>query len=220
MTDEFLQKYKELEQLVAEQYPVPEGSSAVWALGDVHEFIAFRPQLTAIREIRNFLSHQPSYENQPLIEPTEAAFKILNNIIAKLSKPQTIYNICIKPNTILSAKIDDQVIPVQKLMAERNFRVIPILELGRVTGVFFDSIKNIKDIDGETTFYQLKSHIGLESHVGKDILFMQKDASIDHAKEKVAEAFLKGSRVAAIFVTETGKQTEALLGLLLPLQLV
>ena len=220
MTDEFLQKYKELEQMILEHYKVEEGSSALWALGAVPEFIPFRKQLTAVREIRNFLSHTPSYDNKPLLVPTESAIKILDNIITKITGPRTVYNICIKPSCISSAKIDDQVAPVLKLMADRNYQIVPILDKGKVVGIFSDSVKIAKDTDASTTFYQLKKHIDLSSRIGKDILFMPKDASIELAKDKTAECFTNGNRISAIFITETGKQTESLIGLLLPLQLV
>lgn len=219
-TDEFLQKYKELEQLVLERYPVDDGSSPIWALGDVREFVVFRPQLTAIREIRNFLSHQPSYEGKPMIVPTEAAIKIVTGLITKIAGPTTVYNICIKSSGILSAKMHDQVIPMIKLMADRDFHIVPVLENGKVVGVFSDSAKVVKDVDVETTFFQLKKYIDLDQHINKDILFLSKNESIDAAKEKIAEFFAHGNRISAIFITETGKPTEALIGLLLPLQLV
>ena len=220
MTEEFLERYKELEQLILERYKVDEGSSALWALGGVPEFIPFRKQLTAVREIRNFLSHTPSYDNKPLLVPTESAVKILTNIITKITGPRTVYNICIKPSCISSAKIDDQVAPVLKLMTDRNYQIVPILEGGKVIGIFTENSKIAKEADASTTFYQLKKHIDLNSHIGKDVLFMPKDASIELAKDKVAECFAGGDRISAILITENGKQTEALVGLLLPLQLV
>jgi len=218
MTEEFLQKYKELEQLVMERYPMTDGSSALWSLGAVQEFVPFRPQLKAIREIRNFLSHTPSYDNKPLLVPTESAVLILKNLISRITGPSTIYNICFKPSSILSAKIDDQVEPVLKLMADRSYHLLPILDGGKVVGVFIDSGKVAPD--KETTFYQLKKHIDLNQHIGKTVLFLPKSATIEHAKEKIAEQFSIGKRIEGIFITETGKPTEALIGLLLPLQLV
>ena len=220
MTEQFLQKYKELEQLILERYDVADGSSALWALGAISEFIPFRPQLSAVREIRNFLSHTPSYDNKPLLVPTESAVKILDNLISKITGPRTVYNICFKPSGILSAKIDDQVAPVLKLMADRDYKIVPILENNKVVGVFSEGAKTIKETDASTTFYQLKKHIDLSTHIGKDILFMPKDAHIELAKDKIADCFANGNRIAAIFITENGKQTEALIGLLLPLQLV
>lgn len=224
-TEEFLQKYKELEQLIIKTYPVSEGNSAVWALGDVKEFVPFRPQLTAIREIRNFLSHTPTYDSVPLVLPSEGALKIINNIIAKIEGPKSIYTLCIKPNGILCAKMDDAVAPVVKLMRERCFQVLPIMENGRVTAVYFDSAAVHKeidngDLDDATTFFQLKKYIDLQSHIDRDVLFMAKDSSIERAKEAMTEHFKKGNRIGAIFVTERGKSAEALLGLVLPYQLI
>ena len=218
MTEEFLQKYKELEQLIMERYSVEDGTSALWALGAVPEFIPFRGQLKAIREIRNFLSHTPSYDNKPLLVPTESALSIVKNLITRLTGPQTVYNICFKPSGILSAKIDDQVEPVLKLMIDRGYNALPIMDGGRVAGVFMASTKITPETD--TTFYQLKKHIDLEQHIGKSVLFLPKTASIESAKERIAHCLGLGCRIEAIFITETGKQTEALIGLLVPLQLV
>ena len=220
MTDEFLQKYKELEQLVLSKFFVKEGESAIWALGSVPEFVALRPHLNAIREIRNFLAHQPKYDNKPLITPTESAVKIVESLMQKLKGPHTVYSMCIKPSGILCAKIDDQVAPIVKLMHEKQYHIVPIIERGKVIGVLSDSSKVIKDIDADTTFFQLKKHIDLEEHVGRTVLFVNKTATIESVKLAIAEAFRKGHRIGAVFVTESGKQTEALIGLLLPLQLV
>jgi len=223
MTEEFLQKYKELEKLIMERYSVGEGDSALWALGGQPEFVPFRSQLNAVREIRNFLSHTPSYDGRPLLVPTESAVKILNNIISKITGPSTIYNICIKNSGILTAKMDDQIRPVVDLMTDRGYRVVPIMDQGKVAGVFMDNAKLLSQIDvadPDSTFYQLKKHIDINVHINKDVLFMGKNTSIDSAKKQIADEFKKGNRIAAIFVTETGRHTEALIGLLLPFHLV
>jgi len=220
MTDEFLQKYKELEQLVLSKFFVKEGESAIWALGSVPEFIVLRPHLNAIREIRNFLAHQPKYENQPLIVPTKSAIKIVDNLMSKLQGPTTVYSMCIKPSGILSAKIDDQVAPVVKIMNEKQYNIVPIMEKNKVIGVLSDTASFIKDVDIETTFYQLKQHIDLQEHIGRTVLFVAKDSTIESARIQISECFRSGHRISALFITETGKSTEGLIGLLLPLQLV
>lgn len=220
MTDEFLQKYKELEQLVLAKFFVKEGESAVWALGAVPEFVSLRPHLNAIREIRNFLAHQPMYENQSLIVPTEAAVKIVDSLMQKIKGPNTVYSVCIKPSGILCAKPDDQVSPVVKIMQDKQYHIVPIIERGKVVGVLSDASKVIKDIDAETTFDKIKEHTNLDEHVGRTVLFVAKTDTIEFVKLQIAEYFRQGHRVNAIFVTETGKTTEALIGLLLPLQLV
>ena len=223
MTDEFLQKYKELEQLISERYKIDEGDTPIWTLGGVPEFVPFRPQLSAVREIRNFLSHTPSYDGTPLLVPTESAVKILNNIISRLTGPSTVYSICVKPSGILTARMDDQIAPVIRLMADRSFRVVPIMDNGKVAGVFFDSAMIMFEMhaDGnDATFYQLKKHIDISEHINKTVLFLAKTDTIDSAKKKIIECFKKGNRICAMFITETGKPSESLLGLLLPLHLV
>lgn len=220
MIDEFLQKYKELEQLILSKFFVKEGESAIWALGSVPEFVVLRPHLNAIREIRNFLAHQPKYEDQSLILPTKSAVKIVETLMAKIQGPNTVYSICIKPSGILCAKIDDQVAPVIKLMQDKQYHIVPIIEKGKVIGVLSDSSKVIKDVDADTTFYQLKEHIDLAEHIGRNIIFVAKDSTIESAKLQIAQCFKDGYRINAVFITETGKQTESLIGLLLPLQLV
>lgn len=220
MTDEFLQKYKELEQLILAKFFVKEGESALWALGAVPEFVALRPHLNAIREIRNFLAHQPKYDSEHLLVPTKAAVKIVETLIARIQGPNTVYSICIKPSGILCAKINDQVAPVLKLMQDKQYHIVPIIEQGKVIGVLSDNSKIIKDIDNETTFYQLKQHIDVAEHIGSNILFVAKAATIESAKLQIAECFKNGHRINAVFVTETGKPSESLIGLLLPLQLV
>jgi len=220
MTDEFLQKYKELEQLVLAKFFVKEGESAIWALGSVPEFIVLRPHLNAIREIRNFLAHQPKYENQPLIVPTKSAIKIVESLMAKLQGPTTVYSMCIKPSGILCAKIDDQVTPVVKIMNEKQYNIVPIVEKNKVIGILSDSAKFLKDLDVDTTFFQLKQYIALEEHVGRTVLFVAKDATIESVRIQISECFRNGHRINALIVTETGKPTEGMIGLLLPLQLV
>jgi len=204
MTDEFLQKYKELEQLVLSKFFVKEGESAIWALGSVPEFVALRPHLNAIREIRNFLTHQPKYENQSLITPTESAVKIVESLISKIHGPNTVYSICIKPSGVLCAKPEDEIEPILKIMRDNQYHIVPIIEKGKVVGVISDSTPATD----------------LDAHIGRTVLFTAKTATIESAKLEIAECFKSGYRIQAVFVTETGKTTESLIGLLLPLQLV
>jgi CBS domain-containing protein len=225
MSEEFLQKYKELEQLILENFEVEDGTGAVWALGAVPEYIPLRPQLNAIREIRNFLAHTPMFDDQPLITPTPTAIRIVDNIISKIEKPKTIYNICVKPSNILCAKVDDQIAPVVKLMRERSFQVVPLLDNGKVAGVYFDSAAIYKEIENDTlgadtTFFQLRHSTDLNTHIGHDVLFTPKTATIESVKIAVNDYFQSGNRIGAIFVTENGKTGEALLGMVLPLQLI
>jgi len=220
MTDEFLQKYKELEQLVQSKLSVREGESAIWELGGVPEFAALRPQLNAIREIRNFLAHQPKYAEQSLVMPTEAAVKIVESLITRLQGPNTVYGVCLKPCEILSVKPDDQIAPITKLMQEKRYEVVPIVEQGMVIGVFLNSAELSKDISDETTFYQLKHNTDLCNHIGRTVLFIAKNATVESAKQQVSECFRQGHRISALFVTETGKPTEGLIGLLPSIQLV
>jgi|GEM_PF-2612984 len=223
MTDEFLQKYKELEALVHQKHTVPNGDSALWVLGGLQEFVPFRKQITAVREIRNFLSHTPSYDGRPLLVPTESAVKILNNLITKLTGPSTVYNICVKPSCILTARMEDSIAPVIKLMTDKSFRIVPIMEGNKVVGVFEDSASIMYQMNSEgtdTTFYDLKKYIDIAQHINKTVLFLPKEAGIESAKQKIIDCFSKGHRINAIFITEAGKRDEAMLGLLLPLHLV
>jgi Asp-tRNA(Asn)/Glu-tRNA(Gln) amidotransferase B subunit len=77
-TDLFLDKYRELEVLVATVYNLPPSASAVVYLLQRKEFRGVKSDLELCKDVRNLLSHNPKINGRYAVEPSEELIALLD----------------------------------------------------------------------------------------------------------------------------------------------
>ena len=84
INDEFLEKYRVLEDLLSERYAgeTRRHSSVIIEFENSKEGEIFRDRLDLCREIRNLLTHNASLEGEPVVTPARATLDMLDDIIA------------------------------------------------------------------------------------------------------------------------------------------
>lgn len=228
ITDEFLDLYKELEELLKNR-GIKNGRSSM-----VMQFIAspecrpFKDDLNTCREIRNILTHCPDIDGVPPLIPSDSSINTLKRVITYLSAPPLAIDRAVKSDELLCAKLSDRVIPIMHKMVQTGFSHIPVFENGFLFGVF--SISTVFSMalesDGDpvtnsTIIRDFIEYLPVEKHICESFVFAPRDTT-----EAEAEAMLENStgpshkRPAAVFITNNGSPKERILGMLTPWDLL
>ena len=230
MTDnivkEFLDKYRELDNIVSKKYPSSsKENNQSPVLEDRIEFDDCRKKIEACRKARNILSHAPRMYGEYPIYPSRGMIRFVDTVIQRLQKPQTVEAIMVKYQNVLSATPDDTIRPILKKMVEKTFTHIPIVENNCVVGVFSENTllslltnDEIAAIEDGDTFNSpaIKEIIQLEKHITECFKFVSRNTTVFEVKELFRQAIEKQERIGLVFVTQTGRSNEKLLGIVSP----
>lgn len=218
--DEFLELYKKLEALVANTYGSHKEGGSVAKLGKRAEFRGIREELDYIRDVRNLLSHRPKISDDYVVEPSQGMIDLLNKVIEKVERPAIAENIMVKMDQVICANKGDFVMPALRKMYDRGLSYIPILNEGCVAGVFSESayiqcmLSGEHKIDDGTMFYEIESDLALESNKAVTFCFVNRQMPIDELGDLFEESGQNDQKIGMLFVTEHGKDTEKLLGII------
>ncbi len=220
-TDQFLEKYRALESLVANTYHLGQGDSAVNFLMKRREFKNVREQLDFCRDVRNLLAHNPKVKGQYLVEPSDAAIHLLDQIIHTIKHPLTAIDIAVGRSDILFRRENNFVRSAMAAMRDRAISYVPILEEERVIGVFSEYAllsylvdKDYHGIPADLRFYDISSYLAFDRYPGESFCFISPNLSADRLEEIFDAASKEAKRIGLLFVTTNGKQDGKLLGII------
>lgn len=218
--DEFLELYKKLEAIVANNYGNRKEGGSVAKLGKRSEFRHIREELDYIRDVRNLLAHRPRISDDYVVEPSEGMIELLKKVIEKVERPAVAESIMVKLDDVISCNKGDFVIPALRKMNEKAIAYIPVLSEGRVCGVFSErafiqyTVSQNRSVDEGTMFYEIEDVLSFDSSSVVKFLFTDRKTPIDELSDLFDEAAQNDQKIGMIFVTEHGKDTEALLGII------
>ena len=225
----FIRKYKDLEEIIQSKYGSRVDKSPIITLSEQPQFLRMKHKLDDLRHVRNILQHAQTYNGEYPIEPNQALLDLIDNIISLLTNPPKAFDKAIRIDRVCSATWDNKIYPKMELMKENVYTHIPILNNGIVEGVFSentlfgalieDELVYVKD---ETSFDAplIKKHCLLDNHVSEVFKFIPKSMLLEDAKILFNKAFEKNERLAMLFITEHGKQSEKLLGIITPWDII
>ena len=222
-TEQFLEKYRELEDLIRIEFSLKEGNndSPIGFLLRQEAFRNIKSDLNLCKDVRNLLAHNRKIQNVYVVEPSEEMISLLDTTILKIRRIPHAMDIAVKIEQILWRSIDDAVLPVMKLMNERSISHIPILENGVVTGVFSDNTimsylmdETIIEAADNIQFSDLKKYLPLEAHRADSFRFIARNTQVTKITEIFSDSMTKSERIGLVFVTASGKKTEKLLGII------
>ncbi len=226
--DEFLDLYKELEEILKNRGIKNGRSSMVMQFISSPECRPFKDDLNTCREIRNILTHCPNIDGVPPLIPSESSINTLKRVIKHLSAPPLAIDRAVKSDEMLCARLSDRVVPIMHKMTDLGFSHIPVFKNGLLFGVF--SISSVFSMalesDGDpvtnkTTIKDFIKYLPIENHICESFVFAPKDTT-----ESEAESMLENStgplrkRPAAIFITNNGSPRERILGMVTPWDLL
>ena len=114
-----------------------------------------------------------------------------------------------------------------KKMKENSYSNIPVIKNDTMVGVFsestiFDFIldKEILLLDECNKIADFENYISFNSHNSEYFEFAPRNASIFEIHKRFQFGVRKNERLGAVFITENGKETEGLLGMVTPWDLL
>ncbi|MBR2756021.1 MAG: CBS domain-containing protein [Lachnospiraceae bacterium] len=219
-TDQFLDLYKKLENAANTHYHIRGSGSAIAKLQRRQEFSNIHQELDYIRDVRNLLTHRPRIGEFYAVEPTDAMLSLLEKLIDRLEHPLSAIRIAVPLEEVLSASLDSPVLDSLEKMYKRAFSHMPILEDGKVVGVFSGSslmncvlYKHIM-FSGDLKFRDIKDTFTFDQHPSETFRFVSRDTLVSDISDMFDETLQQEERIGMIFVTENGKSDEELLGII------
>ena len=168
--------------------------------------------------LRNIASHNNNDNYYLITEDTITKFK---EVLNEVKHPYNVYSKATK--NIYSKTINDKVLPTMNEMNEKSYTHIPIYDTDNKTlvGIFSENslFQFLSDddhfiaLDEHTTFDTIRKCIDLDKT--KEIVkFVSKDKLYDDVVSDFIKEFKEGNKLACIMVTENGKKTEKVIGII------
>lgn len=220
-TEEFLDKYKQMETLVRNEYNLDNNESVMNFLINNKDFKVIENELDLCRDTRNLLSHNPKINGEYAVYPSEEMIKLLDKVIQKVARPLKASNVMVKKSELCYMSMEDKVRDAMATMKENSYKHIPILEDGVLVGLF--SAKTVLDImvtegadafSAEITFDKIQKYISIENVASNKFAFVGNSTLVSEVKDMFKEDIDSKERINIIFVTQHGKRDEKLLGII------
>lgn len=221
--DVFERLYNELEDVIREKYKLPDNASAVYfyeskVSGELSKHFRM------LRELRNYIVHDKRIDMFDAFRVTDEAIAFLEKAIEQLKKPIRAMNVCVQKHQILFARLTTPVLPLMKTMLDRNISHVPVLDdEGILFGVYSGSTLFLSltenptsIINQQTTIDDFKPYLPINQHVGERYWFIPRSMPIDEIIDLFGQTTKDGKKLKMLFVTENGKPSEKILGLITP----
>lgn len=224
-SEEFLKLYRRLEGLLERRYVgrKTNHSSVVREYMDDPDSAPFRTQLDLCREIRNLLSHNADEAGEPVLEPSESMLKDLRRIVEHVQKPRKAIDFGTPRDKIMFAHPNERVTDVIHRMRKMGYSHVPVCQDRYLVGVFsassmlayFDK-NGFTALDDDMRMHELKGALSVENERSEKYIFLPLDATVLAVRDAFQERNERNSRVAAVFLTETGDSRQEIRAMLTP----
>ncbi len=223
-SEEFLDLYRQMEDLLERRYQGEKRrySSVVFEFCRDDESEPVRDKLQVCRELRNLLTHTPNLQGQPVAQPSGPMLEAMRQVLEFVKRPPLAIEFATKGETIMTGSPREKVLPLMAKMEKRGFSHVPVLEQGRFCGVF--SIGTVfryllqsggKGISPEDTVRDLGRVIALGDHL-ENYRFVCESATYSQVRAIFERVSGKNGRISVVFITQSGKEDEKLLGMVTP----
>lgn len=220
-TEVFLNKYKELESVVAAEHNLKSSESAIMHILRHPEYRSIKVELDYCREVRNLLTHNPKINGHYPVEPSDAMIALLDRTIHRVRNPQRAKHIFVPRDRVSCRTMNDYVLPAMREMNENIYTHIPIVQNETVVGVFSENTLLSYLLDGHSVpirdhvrFKDIAEYLPLSKHRAESFRFIRADMPVSDIEDLFAEALQNRNRIGLLFVTANGSPKEKLLGLL------
>lgn len=228
--DIFLDKYKQLEEVVKSTYKLngkDNQDSVARYLENQNRFKAFKDEIEYCREVRNLLAHKKKINNDFAVVPSERMIEFIDTLIEKVRSRTKCLSIAIDLPHVFWQDLNGNVKDTMKMMQQKLYTHVPILENGVVVGVFDENSvfnyladEEIVCVDDNLTFEDIKSFLSLADREMEEFIFIGRNCYVDELEEKIEQAFHRGKRIGLAFITENGKATQKMQGIITPWDII
>lgn len=220
-TEIFLDKYRQLENIIKTEFNLGKHESAMNYLIRQKPFREYENELDLCRETRNLLSHNPKLNGRYALEPSDELIAFMDKIIDKIENPLRAKDVMVPKNALCYRHMNASVREAMIALRENSYKYIPILEEGVLAGVFgaktmLDILINEESggIDKNATFADVSEYVALDNADKGSIRFVPQDMLISDIGTMYRKSSEHKERINLIFVTANGKVTERILGII------
>ena len=215
------------EDLVRIKYKVKDEEGAFYILSNQKEYKKFEKDINLIRKIRNLLSHgECKVEGKVAIEINENIIEKLKEIISLLENPPLVASRYITEMFVVD--LEEKLENLIKTMNEKKISHVPVLDKDKkLVGVFSEntifsklSEDEIIEIGKEYKVKDYEKYIKLENHSSEYFDFIKRNEELASAQNLFNKSIKKDKKLVMLFVTENGKKTEKILGIITPWDLL
>jgi CBS domain-containing protein len=223
---EFLAIYDELDEYMRNQLNVDDNvphRNLIERLAKKNNIFAkYKDNLVDFAKLRNAIVHNP-YRGfaEPIAEPHNNIVELYRNIKIKIINPPMAIDISVKIRNIFCASASDNVMEVMRVMSQNTFSHVPIVKNGRVLGIFSQFaifsylVKNQSVcLDSNVIIKDFEEFTSLERHDAEYFEFVSRDTLASEIESMFRSRNANQKRLGVVFVTESGSQTEKLLGMI------
>ena len=134
--ERFIEKYKELEYVITKRYNLPKTTSPILFIENKNEYLKYQKELNYCREVRNFLQHENKINDEFAVIASDEMINKLDEIINSVANPVRIKDVYVSLDKVYYKGLDNYVYPSMLSMDYKKYSHIPVLENGRLIGVF------------------------------------------------------------------------------------
>lgn len=223
LNEQYLELYKQLEDLLDKRYPKKGTNSSVWLYEKENEGEPAK-RLAIIRETRNFIAHTPKFEQASPVVVNQEIVEYLQMLIQELECPKTAFSISTKRENLIMGSLETKVIDALSAMKEKGFTHFPILDRrdyllgvfseGTISSYLADSCSLLIDEKMQLSFF--KDYLEIGNHRSESFDFISKNTSVNDAKALFDRNMTEKKKLAVLFITEAGKPDQKILGIVTP----
>ncbi len=223
--DEFLNLYREMEELLVSRYSGKKKrfSSVIMQFSSEPDGKRWQEELNLCRDIRNLLSHHSLMDGERVVEPSQKLVDFLANVNNYLRNPPRAKDIATPISSLLVATENTRIKELMNEMGRRGFSHVPVMRGESLYGIFsvgtfFAYIRETPEarITNEDTLKKFSRFLPHRAHITEQFRFVRPDAEYYSLKEYFNEGGPGARRLAAVFVTASGKPASQLLGMITP----
>ena len=221
--DEFLDRYRALEEALVKKYDLDEksyGSPVVKFISD-RESEPYRDRLNVCREIRNLLSHHAEFGGERIVQPSDMLIKFLEKVTEYVLRPPLALECATLYADILKTTPSQKAQTVMKKMERQGFSHVPVIENGGCTGVFsvstvftYSLMHGMSVITDDMLISDFAEILPIEKHTTERFMFVDRNATIHDVLTEFDRRVQNRKRLAAVFITDNGSRGGRILGML------
>lgn len=186
-------------------------------------FERYKFDLRSLADLRNAIVHNAYKRNaDPIAEPHDyilEKYEIIKNSI--MYPPLALDSIAIRVPNIFSTQMEDIAIEVMREMNRNIYTHVPVIDDGRIIGVFSEStmfsyLVNNEDVifEKEMLIKDFSEFLSVNDRENECFEFASRNATVIEIEEIFHRGFKDKKRISVVFITQNGNQNEKILGLI------
>ncbi len=221
--EKFLSLFNEIEKYLAKLHGaggfVPFSRLITELSGNYKVVEFYKDDLREYAELRNAIVHQS--RGELIAEPYPVTVKQLKKILDDLQDPPRALDIASRP--VYSCTTEDPVLEVIGEMTEKVYTHIPVYDRKRFIGVFSEGtiVRWVNDfgrrdasLSKKIKIKDLKKCLGQPDDAFNSYRFIAEDSDVFSIQEDFLSFVDERRRLGVLFVTNTGKPKEKILGVI------